>query len=273
MKRLVPTTSAALAAVLLSLGSYVPSAAASAECLDAVGTATQAYFNTVLEERTRVAAIRAGGGTGSSTEEERAAKTVLREAVLAACTNADLADFEPGSCGGQNPTLRKMVNCLAKHSNQAANYVLASIFARPVPATPTPRPTPKPTTSVVVTFVPPVVAPTLPPQTVLGGPCLTETIGDCRPPLVCVIVPGQDNKTICQPKNTTLQPVNPTPTPVVTASPPTNTPVVTPPPPTPTPTRTPTPIPTASPCQIVPPGACIQQGGIYNPANGCCTFN
>jgi hypothetical protein len=272
MKRLVPTTSAALAAVLLSLlGSATP-AAASAECLDAVADATQQYFNTVLEERTRVATVEAGGGTASSRDEERAAKSALLAAVRAACTTADLDDFEAGSCGGQSPTLRKMVNCLAKHSNQAANYVLASIFNRPVPATPTPRPTPTPTTTVMPIGVTPTAAVGPPQQTRPFGECQSEDFGDCRAPLTCTQAPNNVNKKVCLPPRLvvptpggpTVAPTNaptPTPTPASTAAPATATPK----PATPTPTRTPA--PTATPCG--PIIGCPPQ--FINPLTGCCT--
>ena len=92
MKRLVPTTSAALAAVLLNLVGSATPAAASAECTDAVAAATQAFYDTVLAARTRVATAEAAGGTDSSTAEEKAAKTALLAAVRAGCKKADLAD-------------------------------------------------------------------------------------------------------------------------------------------------------------------------------------
>jgi hypothetical protein len=270
MKRLVPTTSAALAAVLLGLAGSATPAAASPECLNAVADATAQYFNTVLEERTRVATIRANGGTASSTAEEKAAKNVLRTAVRAACTIADLEDFEAGSCGGQNPTLGKMVNCLARTSNQAANYVLASIFDRPVPATPTPRPTPTPTTTVVQIGVTPVPEVRPPQQTRPFGPCQTNDFGDCQAPLLCRQVPGNSSK-ICLPPRLVVPTPGQTPTVAPTSGPtPTSpvqppTPSPTPKPATPTPSRTP--VPTASPCG--PILGCPPQ--FINPLTGCCT--
>lgn len=270
MKRLVPTTSAALAAALLILGSSALQARASEACRAAVGAATQAYFDTVLQERTRVAGIQAAGGTASSRDAEVAAKAALLAAVRAACKNTDLASFEPGSCGAQNPTMRKMVNCLARHANLAVNYALASIFDRPVPATPTPRPTPRPTTSVVEVERQVIPTPGKPQQTLLGGPCQTATIGDCRPPMVCVLTGNPDNPQICQPKGTSLPLVTPSPT--LPGSPtPTHSPSPTPTrTPTPTPSRTPTPSP--SPCPIVAPFICTQNGGSYDPLTGCCRF-
>jgi hypothetical protein len=276
MKPLVPTTSVVLAAMLMTFGSLVGTArpaAASAECLAAVGEATQDYFNAVLEERTRVATIEAGGGTASSREVEKAAKAALLAAVRADCVPADLADFEAGSCGGQNPTLRKMVNCLAKHSNQAASYVLASIFNRPVPATPTPRPTPLPTTSVIFVVVTPTASLSLPVQTRPLGQCQGGGFGNCKAPLQCVVASNGEMKICTPPQSQTPKPNVPTPVPTQPSNPPTPTagtgptPTPTPKPPTPTPTRTPTP----SPCPVAKfPLQCIQQGGTIDPLTGCC---
>lgn len=277
MKPLVPTTSVVLAAVLMTFGSLMGTARpaeASAQCLKAVGDATQDYFNAVLAERTRVATIEAGGGTASSREVEKAAKAALLVAVRAGCVPADLGDFEAGSCGAQNPTLRKMVNCLAKHSNQAANYMLASIFNRPVPATPTPRPTPVPTTSVMYMVVTPTPTPPGDPiQTRPLGQCQGGGFGNCKPPLTCVHASGTDIKICTPPKTQTPKPSVPTPVPTQPSNPPTPTnppaatPTPTPKPATPTPTRTPTP----SPCPVAQfPLQCIQQGGSIDPLTGCC---
>jgi hypothetical protein len=276
MKPLVPTTSVVLAAALMTFGSLVGTArpaAASAECLAGVGDATQDYFNAVLEERTRVATIEAGGGTASSREVEKAAKAALLAAVREDCVPADLADFEAGSCGAQNPTLRKMVNCLAKHSNQAVNYMLASIFNRPVPPTPTPRPTPLPTTSVVFVVVTPTGSINPPQQTRPLGQCQGGGFGNCKPPLQCVNSTSRPGIKVCTPPMfQTPKGTVPTPQPTQPSNPPTPTPVSatptpTPKPPTPTPTRTPTP----SPCPVAKnPLQCIQQGGTIDLLTGCC---
>ncbi len=253
MKRLFPATSAvAAAALLVAAGSAAPAAASPEGCREAVAKATQAYYDAVLSERTRVATIRARGGEASSRPVEKAEKKKLNEAVRAACTKNDLGSFEPGSCGGQSASLRKFVNCLARHSNLAANYALASIFDRPVPATPTPRPTeglPAPNT-----------------QTRAGGPCQREVDGvvwgACRPPLVCVLTGGPDSS-VCLPRRALKPPpggATPTPTP--------------PGGPTPAPSGgTPTPTaggPTPSPCPPVAPAACNAQGGAIDFQTGCC---
>jgi hypothetical protein len=292
MKRLVPTTSAALAAVLLSLiGSATP-ASASPECTDAVKDATQEYFDTILAARTRVAITVAGGGTASSIEEERAAKAALLAAVRAACKTADLDDFEAGSCGGQNPTLRKTVNCIVRHSKQAANYVLASIFDRPIPATPTPRPTPKPTTTTMIMVVTPTPTPTRVPQTpgpprqtMVNGPCQSRGFGDCAPGLTCAVAPNGGGRKICVPTSqatprSALSPASATPaatgTPAATNRPPTPRPPTATPRPSPTPALTASPRPSPSPTPCSPgdptPLECFAMGGSIDPDTGCCIF-
>lgn len=260
MKRLFPATSAvAAAALLVAAGSAAPASASPETCREAVAQATQAYYDAVLTERTRVATVRARGGEASSRPVEKAEKKKLNDAVRAACTKSDLESFEAGSCGGQSSSLRKFVNCLARHANLAANYALASIFDRPVPPTPTPRPTGE--------FLPPNT------QTRIGGPCQREadgvTWGACRPPLVCVLTGGPDSS-VCLPRRAVKAP-GPTPTPGPGGGTPT------PPGGTPTPPGGPTPGPTATvggptptPCVPVAPAVCNSQGGVTDIKTGCC---